>query len=374
MAQQTINIGTIANDGTGDTLRDAGDKINDNFTELYTGLVGLLDFKGSQDCSANPNYPAASKGDFYLVSVAGKIGGASGVVVSAGDTYFALADNAGGTQASVGTSWTVIQGNVAFTPVNIAGDTMTGDLIVPDEAYDATAWNGSLEVPTKNAVRDKIEALIAGSASVSDTVYGAGWNGDTTVAPSKNAVYDKIEALAATIPAAYAGGVQSVPILASAMTARTTNGAAAGSTETTTNKVMLPTLDFDASTIEYAQFLFPMPKSWNEGTVTAKFIWTAASGSGDVIWGLQAIAISEADPLDVAFGTAQEVTDSLTTALDNHTSSATSAITVGGTPQPEDLVAFQVYRKASDGSDTLAVDAKLLAVVLNITTNAADDS
>ena len=35
MAQQTINIGTTANDGTGDPLRGAFDKINDNFTELY---------------------------------------------------------------------------------------------------------------------------------------------------------------------------------------------------------------------------------------------------------------------------------------------------------------------------------------------------
>jgi len=35
MAQQTINIGTVANDGTGDPLRTAFDKINDNFTELY---------------------------------------------------------------------------------------------------------------------------------------------------------------------------------------------------------------------------------------------------------------------------------------------------------------------------------------------------
>lgn len=35
MAQQTINIGTVANDGTGDPLRDAFDKANDNFTELY---------------------------------------------------------------------------------------------------------------------------------------------------------------------------------------------------------------------------------------------------------------------------------------------------------------------------------------------------
>lgn len=37
------------------------------------------------------------------------------------------------------------------------------DITVPDEAYDATAWNGSLEVPTKNAIRDKIESMTAGS-------------------------------------------------------------------------------------------------------------------------------------------------------------------------------------------------------------------
>jgi hypothetical protein len=35
MAKQVINIGTTANDGTGDPLRSAFDKINDNFTELY---------------------------------------------------------------------------------------------------------------------------------------------------------------------------------------------------------------------------------------------------------------------------------------------------------------------------------------------------
>ena len=35
MAKQNINIGSTANDGTGDDLRSAGDKINDNFTELY---------------------------------------------------------------------------------------------------------------------------------------------------------------------------------------------------------------------------------------------------------------------------------------------------------------------------------------------------
>lgn len=40
MAQQTINIGTTANDGTGDPLRTAFDKVNDNFTELYSDDAG----------------------------------------------------------------------------------------------------------------------------------------------------------------------------------------------------------------------------------------------------------------------------------------------------------------------------------------------
>lgn len=41
MTQQVINIGSSANDGTGDPLRQAFDKINDNFSELYArGAAG----------------------------------------------------------------------------------------------------------------------------------------------------------------------------------------------------------------------------------------------------------------------------------------------------------------------------------------------
>lgn len=73
--------------------------------------AGLLEFAGTLDCSSNPNYPAGSEGDAYVVSVAGKVGGASGKSVEAGDLVIATADNAGGTEASVGSSWTVQQGN-----------------------------------------------------------------------------------------------------------------------------------------------------------------------------------------------------------------------------------------------------------------------
>lgn len=40
MARQNIAIGSTGNDGTGDTLRVAGGKINDNFAEIYTALGG----------------------------------------------------------------------------------------------------------------------------------------------------------------------------------------------------------------------------------------------------------------------------------------------------------------------------------------------
>tara|TARA_B100000941_G_scaffold218582_1_gene161312 strand:- start:639 stop:2270 length:1632 start_codon:yes stop_codon:yes gene_type:complete len=69
MAQQTINIGSSANDGTGDPLRTAFDKINDNFSELYGStaeandliedstpqLGGDLDVNGRRITSARSN-------------------------------------------------------------------------------------------------------------------------------------------------------------------------------------------------------------------------------------------------------------------------------------------------------------------------------
>ena len=37
--KQSINIGLVPNDGQGDTLRDAMDKVNDNCLELYNTAV-----------------------------------------------------------------------------------------------------------------------------------------------------------------------------------------------------------------------------------------------------------------------------------------------------------------------------------------------
>ena len=64
MAIQTVNIGTTADDGAGDPLRTAFDKINDNFLELYTvsgaGSGNNLAFNGNKIISED------SSGDIIL--------------------------------------------------------------------------------------------------------------------------------------------------------------------------------------------------------------------------------------------------------------------------------------------------------------------
>ena len=169
-------------------------------------------------------------------------------------------------------------------------------------------------------------------------------------------------------------GLHTIAIPAGAMAARTTNGAANGSVETTTNKVMRKTFDFDTATQEYVQFTIAMPKSWDEGTITFQVIWTAASGSGGVAWSLQGIALSDDDATDTAFGTAQTVTDTLITAGDVHITSVSSAVTIGGSPASEDWVVFQLSRAVANGSDTLGVDACVLGLRLYYTINATTDA
>ena len=86
MAQQTINIGSAANDGTGDPLRTAFDKINDNFTEIYGSSAEANDLLedsspqlgGDLDVNGRRITTARSNEDIVLLP-----NGTGGVVASA---------------------------------------------------------------------------------------------------------------------------------------------------------------------------------------------------------------------------------------------------------------------------------------------------
>jgi hypothetical protein len=72
MGKQIINIGTVANDGTGDTIRNAGDKINDNFTELYdrTDYAVNATTTALSLSTLNSTYPSKATGfEVYALSI-----------------------------------------------------------------------------------------------------------------------------------------------------------------------------------------------------------------------------------------------------------------------------------------------------------------
>lgn len=159
---------------------------------IDNAVVGLWDVKGGTSCSGNPNYPAASKGYAYVVTAAGKIGGASGTSVDIGDVFVALLDNAGGTEASVGTSWFHIEHNLAGVAL------ATGDLsqfasttsaqlraLLSDETgtgaavfADSPALAGNPTAPTPSSGDN--DTSIATTAFVHDAVAGLGGSSPTT--------------------------------------------------------------------------------------------------------------------------------------------------------------------------------------------------
>jgi hypothetical protein len=106
-------------------------------------------------------------------------------------------------------------------PLLDGANTWSADQIVPDEAYDATAWNGSLEVPTKNAMRDKIEGI---SASVASNIRRAA-SSFTSVGTPANTVETDLQSY--TLPAAtLSSDGQSVRLRASGTLAATSRSRA----------------------------------------------------------------------------------------------------------------------------------------------------
>lgn len=285
----------------------------------------------------------------------------------------------------VGTATTQTLTNKTLTAPVISTISNSGTLTLPtgSDTLVGRATTDTLTNKTLSADNNTISGIAASSFVLSNASGNLDGSAAQKAIPTgvvvgttdSQTLTNKTIAFASnTLTGVLAQGATTIFVPAIAMVSRTTSGAAAGSTETATNRVMIRTLDFDAATAEYAQFSVRMPKSWDEGTVTAFFLWSNASGTGNVVWGIQGLARSDDDPLDTAFGTAVTVTDGVTAAGDLMQSTVTGSITIGGTPAESDLVIFQVYRDAASGSDTLATDARLHGVVIIYATNAANDA
>lgn len=165
----TLGLGTSATlasdtDGTlaaNSDSRIATQKATKTYVDQIIAAQDAMVFKGVIDCSANPNYPAADRGHTYRVSVAGKIGGASGTNVEAGDLLLCLTDGtAAGDQATVGTSWSIAQTN------------LDGAVIGPASATDGgfAKFNGTTGKVIKNSAAT---IAVADGGTGAATVNGA---------------------------------------------------------------------------------------------------------------------------------------------------------------------------------------------------------
>lgn len=110
-----------------------------------------------------------------------------------------------------------------------------------------------------------------------------------------------------------------------------------------------------------------MPIDWDGGPITAQFYWLANSAStNSAVFGLQAVAFTDGNPINAGYGTAQEVTDANHGTNLINISPVTASITVGGSPAGGQWVQFRGYRLGT-GADNLAAVARLLGIRITYT-------
>jgi hypothetical protein len=179
MAKQTINLGSSANDGTGDKLRVAFDKINDNFTELYEqGDKGAKGDKGEPAVGGSgaqgAQGVAGDKGATGAQGVQGEVGtkGDKGDVGVQGSAGSAGAQGGAGTKGDKGEPGGGGGGNYGNT--NVAAyllsdgvDTKANITFIRDEGFGDVPYFGF--VNPDNATL-KLQTNIAGSELNTDII------------------------------------------------------------------------------------------------------------------------------------------------------------------------------------------------------------
>tara|TARA_R110000765_G_scaffold259995_1_gene360161 strand:+ start:1389 stop:2966 length:1578 start_codon:yes stop_codon:yes gene_type:complete len=188
MTLQTINIGTNQDDGTGDLLRDAFDKINDNFTEVYTELGGTalsnITMSGSTISTDTSN---------------------SGIIIDPqGTGTISLSGNTTITGTATISSTLNISGATTMTTLGVSGTTgIDGNFDIATDKFKVTASSGDTEIAGTLAVtgaqtftgQTNLDGLLKANGSVdlgnatSDTITVTG-RVDSDLLPSANNTHD----------------------------------------------------------------------------------------------------------------------------------------------------------------------------------------
>lgn len=163
-------------------------------------------------------------------------------------------------------------------------------------------------------------------------------------------------------------------IPAGAMVPNTTGGSTSATFETATNDHEFDSFDFQGVTAnQVLSFDYLMPDNWDLGTIKVKFYTAPATGSSsgdDYTFEIKAVAVSDDDAMDVAYGTGQHVDQAVSVGVDAdlHISAATASLTVGGTPALEDLIQFKITRLQDDAADNMPEDARLRGISIQYKT------
>ena len=260
----------------------------------------------------------------------------------------------------LGTGGATTSGSGSTVTINTTAGGVTG--IVGGTGISASANTGNVTVTNTG-----VTSLAANSPA---SVSGATGAVTVTIGNATTSVLG-VASFTSTDFAVTAGAVtlshqRNIVLMAGSGWSTTTAGCAYSTlVESTTNKENIWYADFDKDTDENIEWSIILPNDFATdatATMTAQFVWTAASGSGNVTWACKWISYGDNEVIDAAYGTAQSVTDTLQTANYKHVSSATAAITGAGTPAAGEFAQIRVYRDVSE--DGLTTDARLMSVIL----------
>ena len=383
MASSASDLIKFEKQTTGENASTWGTKANTAMSRIEEAIAGMttITVTGSNytldDTQYSENSSTTSESHLHIIKTSGTLTGNRDVIVPARTKTYLIWNTNGGAytltvKTASGSGVIIPQNGVQYVYCD-GTNVEAATLGVSNDGTKILDTNGN-ELITFATISSAVNEFTVSNAATSNgpqlEATGSDSNIDIELIPKGTG---KVKSGSTAVGLT---GVHSIPIPALGMYAASTNGAAAGSAETSSNKIMIKTFDFDKDTDEYVQFQVPMPKSWNEGTVTAKFYWSHASTSTNfgVSWGIQGVAFGDSDALDASWVTGIVADDTGGTTDDIFISPAPSAVTIAGTPAAEDIVIFRVYRDISDANDTLAVDARLHAVVLNVTTDTGNDA